>query len=46
MAVEIMAEAGIELKGQRAKLLDEVPWREMDTIVSLCASMVAVRPPA
>src|SRR5215831_4017509 len=37
MAVEVMAETGIDLKNQRSKVLDDVPWRDMDTIVSLCA---------
>lgn len=44
MAVEVMAEAGIELHGQRSKLLDEVPWRDMDTIVSLCAEAESACP--
>lgn len=36
MAIEVMREVGVELDGHRAKSLDEVPWREMDTIVTLC----------
>jgi len=37
LAVQVMEEAGIELGSQRAKSLDDVPWREADAIVSLCS---------
>jgi arsenate reductase len=37
LALEVMAEAGIESDGQRSKTLSEVPIGEMDTIVSLCS---------
>jgi arsenate reductase len=36
-AVEVMAEIGIDVSKQRSKSLDEVPWREADTVVTLCA---------
>ena len=35
-AVEAMKELGIDLSGQRSKHVDEVPWRDADTIVTLC----------
>ncbi len=35
-AIEVMAEVGLDIAGQRSKLLDEVPWRDADTIVTLC----------
>ncbi len=41
LAIEVMAEAGIELSGHRAKRVDEVPWADMDTIVSLCSESAA-----
>jgi arsenate reductase len=44
LAVEVMAEAGIEISGQRSKTLDEVPWRDADTIVSLCSEAEAECP--
>ena len=36
LAVQVMQEAGIDISGQRAKRLDEVPLDEADTIVTLC----------
>jgi arsenate reductase len=35
-AVEVMAEAGVDITAQRSRGLDEVPWREADTVVTLC----------
>jgi arsenate reductase (thioredoxin) len=36
MAVRVMAEVDIDLSGHASKSLDSVPWREADTIVTLC----------
>ena len=36
LAIEVMAEVGIDIRGQRSRGLDEVPWREADTVVTLC----------
>ena len=36
VALEVIAESGLESAGLRSKRLDEVPLGEMDTIVSLC----------
>jgi len=36
VAVEVMNELGIDISGQRSRHLDEVPWREADTVVTLC----------
>jgi arsenate reductase len=36
LAVQVMKEIGIDLAGQRSKHLDEVPWQEADTVVTLC----------
>jgi arsenate reductase len=35
-AIEVMREAGIDISGQHSKNLDQVPWREVDTVVTLC----------
>ena len=36
LAVEVMKEIGIDLSAQRSKAMEETPWREADTIVTLC----------
>ena len=36
LALQVMREAGVELAGQSSKHLDSVPWREADTVVTLC----------
>ncbi len=43
-AVDVMNEAGIDISGQRSKSLDEVPWREADTVVTLCGEADEVCP--
>ena len=35
-AAEAMAEVGVALSGQSSKHLDDVPWRDCDTVVTLC----------
>ena len=35
-AVEAMREAGIDLAGQTSKHIDTLPWRQCDTVVTLC----------
>ena len=35
-AVEVMKEMGIDITVQRSKHVDDVPWREADTVVTLC----------
>jgi arsenate reductase len=35
-AFEAMREVGVDLAGQTSKHLDAVPWRECDTVVTLC----------
>ena len=35
-AIEVMREAGVDITGQASKKLDDVPWRECDTVVTLC----------
>ena len=36
LALEVMHEIGLDIAAQRSKGLDETPWREVDTIVTLC----------
>lgn len=36
LAVTVMAEAGVDISGQRSKTVDELPTREFDMIVTLC----------
>ncbi len=43
-AVEAMRDAGIDISGQRSKSLDEVPWQEADTVVTLCGEANEVCP--
>jgi arsenate reductase len=35
-AVQVMAEVGIDLASQSSKHLDDVAWRDCDTVVTLC----------
>ena len=35
-AVQVMDEAGIDIRGQRSKHMDEVPWRTAEMVVTLC----------
>ncbi len=35
-AVEVMREAGVDIAEQKSKGLDEIPWSEADTVVTLC----------
>ena len=35
-AREVMSEVGVDLGAQSSKHLDDVPWRECDTVVTLC----------
>jgi len=44
LALEVMREIGIDLSLQRSKSLDEVPWREADTVVTLCGEAEEVCP--
>ena len=35
-AAEVMKETGIDVSAQRSKHLNDVPWKECDTVVTLC----------
>jgi arsenate reductase len=43
-AVEVMREIGISLDEQASKRLEDVPWREADTVVTLCGEADEVCP--
>ena len=43
-AIEAMAEVGIDIRSQRSKHLNEVPWREADTVVTLCGEADEICP--
>jgi arsenate reductase len=45
MAVRVMAEVDIDLSVHRSRHLDEVPWREADTVVTLCGEADERCPP-
>lgn len=44
VAIEVMQESGIDISGQHSKGLGEVPWRDADTIVTLCGESSEVCP--
>ena len=44
LAIEVMREAGLDITGQRSKPLDEVPWPQADTVISLCGESADVCP--
>lgn len=43
-AIEAMREIGIDITGQVSRHVDEVPWREADTVVTLCGEGAEVCP--
>lgn len=44
-AIEAMGEVGIDLSAHASKHLDTVPWRECDTVVTLCGEADESCPP-
>jgi len=38
LAVEVMNETGIKISHQKPKSLEEIPYRELDLIITLCGS--------
>jgi len=41
MALEVMREIGIDIAAQRSKSVEEVPWRDADTVVTVCGDAEA-----
>ena len=44
LAIQAMLEAGIDIGEQRSKTVDQVPWREADTVITLCGEEDEVCP--
>jgi arsenate reductase len=44
MAIEVMAEIGIDIAAHRSKPLSEVPWQLADTVITLCGESEEVCP--
>lgn len=36
VAIRVMGEAGIDITKQASKTLEDVPWKDVDTVVTLC----------
>ena len=36
LAAKVMAEAGVDISGQRSKVLDDLPVKEFDYVITLC----------
>lgn len=36
LAVKVMAEVGVDISGQRSKLIDDLPLQQFDYVVTLC----------
>jgi len=43
-AIEVMREISIDISGQRSRHVDDLPWREADTVVTLCGEGAEVCP--
>lgn len=43
-AIQVMDEIGVDIRAQTSKALRDVPWREADTVVTLCAEGADVCP--
>lgn len=43
-AVKVMDEIGIDIRAQTSKAIEQVPWREADTVITLCGEADEVCP--
>jgi thioredoxin type arsenate reductase len=43
-AIEVMRELGIDIREQRSRAIDDVPWRDADTVVTLCGEAEGICP--
>ncbi|MGH7731052.1 MAG: arsenate reductase ArsC [Candidatus Eiseniibacteriota bacterium] len=43
-AIEAMKEVGFDISGQKSKRIDDVPWSEADTVVTLCGEAEGICP--
>ena len=44
-AISVMKEAGIDISGHRPKRIGDVPWGDVDTVITMCAEEVCPLPP-
>jgi|SRR5438132_1590866 len=44
LAAQVMEEVGIDLRGQKSKHLDQVPWKNADTVITLCGEAQEICP--
>jgi phosphate transport system protein len=44
-AISVMKEAGIDLSAHRPKRIGDVPWGDVDTVITMCAEEVCPLPP-
>lgn len=44
LAIEVMREVGIDIRAQRSQPIDRVPWRDADTVVTLCGEAEGICP--
>ena len=44
LAVEVMREVGIDIHSQRSQAIADVPWRDADTVVTLCGEAEGICP--
>ncbi len=44
-AISVMQEAGIDLSGHRPKRIGDIPWGDVDTVITMCAEEVCPLPP-
>jgi arsenate reductase len=44
IAVQVMEEAGLDIRGQSSKHMNDVPWQTADTIITLCGEAAEVCP--
>ena len=44
LAVRVMEEAGIDIRGQHSKRVHEVPWQTADTVITLCGEAAEACP--
>jgi arsenate reductase len=44
LAIQVMEEVKIDIRDQRSKTLDQVPWQSADTVVTLCGEAAEACP--
>jgi arsenate reductase len=44
-AVKVMQEMGVDISGQRPKPPGDIPWGDIDTVITLCAEQGCTLPP-